>query len=179
MTNKTPVDPTYDTILDYCRSLCAMWMLKHTLTKGQLKRYKFEYESHKNVIAFIKKYEKFLEPIARRKMRVGVITTASAVDRMRNANETVAWDGTRLDVLCVGVEGVLSFMKMYSIPCIANQEEFEKEAELSIADDVHLTRLIHKEFPMLPYGFDETKPWPTTCGRPVDPSTIPPLKIYE
>lgn len=172
-------DPTSDTILDYHRALTTMWVLYHTLTKGQLSRYKFKYESHRNVIEVIKKYHKFLQPLVIRLMRVGTVVTNCVIDEMEANHQTVAWDGTTIDALRTAQDVIPRFMIMFGIPPITDEETYERESELSLADDVHLTRLFHKVFPNLPYGFDETKPWPTTCGRYVDPSTIPMLSIYS
>lgn len=175
MTNKD----TNDTILDYERALCTMWMMYTTLTKGQLKRYKFEYESHKNVMSVIKKYRKFLEPIIIRKMRVGVISAQTAIAKMQSENKTIAWDGTTMEALHIGISSVSYYMKMFAIPQIEDAETYKRECEQSKIEDVHIGRLLHKIFPDLPYGFDETKDWPTTSGETINPSTVPSLEIYE
>lgn len=92
------------------------------------------------------------------------------VERMLREG-TQQYKNISLPTLIEEFRGSAALMKILELEFFPDRQSYVEALNLAYKYDIMLMKMLHDDNPSIPYGFDETKPWPTCAGK-IDPSTV-------
>lgn len=164
-------DTPSSNILGYESVLTNMFMMYKTFDRSQIETYNFPYDVDRQAITFIMNHADYLEPLLIRKLRVECkLNDIKIAAEMKASKKKHGFQMLMMDYVDYLKP---EFMKRFNIQAIKKDSEYKEELANADIDSIHIKRLLHEDFPNLPYGFDETQPWPVISGARINPATVP------